>query len=355
MLRVVAAALLVAGAVLASAAAAAAPAPPGRVFFLRGEQLAQVPRAGTSPAAAVRHLIAGPTRRERALGFRNYVPPKTKLLGVRVANGIATVDFDSRFVSGNNPGSLLARLSEVVRTLTGLQGTKAVQLLINGKVTTGVFPGVPTESPVTFAYLQTPNKGLPKPPERKRGHVDPHVKTVQLRLVELGYLVTGDADGRFGPATANAVLAFQKWERLSRTGLLDKPTEARLAGALRPAPVTRVSAPKRAEVLLDRQVALLISGNRVVRAISVSTGKPSTPTPPGRYRVYAKIQRWWSTPFREWLPWAVPFVGGIAFHEYPVVPAFPASHGCVRQAFSVAHSTYDFAEIGMPVTVLAHS
>jgi lipoprotein-anchoring transpeptidase ErfK/SrfK len=51
----------------------------------------------------------------------------------------------------------------------------------------------------------------------------------------------------------------------------------------------------------------------------------------------------------------VPFVGGIAFHEYPVVPAYPASHGCVRQGFSIARSTYDFAEIGMPVTVVAHS
>jgi hypothetical protein len=269
MLRVVVAALLAAGAVLASAAAAAAAAQPGRVFFLRGEQLAQVRRAGTSPAVALRHLIAGPTRAERARGFRSYVPLKTKLLSVRVANGIATVDFDSRFVSGNNPGSLLARLSEVVRTLTGLDGTKAVQLLINGKVTAGVFSGVPTQRPVTFAYLQTPNKGLPKPPERKRGTVHPHVKKVQLRLIELGYLVTGDADGRLGPATTNAVLAFQKWERLSRTGLLDNPTEARLAGALRPAPVTHVSAAKRAEVMLDRQVALLISGNRVVRAISV--------------------------------------------------------------------------------------
>jgi peptidoglycan hydrolase-like protein with peptidoglycan-binding domain len=355
MLRVVVAALLAAGAVLASAAAAAAPAQPGRVFFLRGEQLSQVPRAGASPAVALRQLIAGPTRAEHALGFRTYVPAKTKLLGVRVVNGIATVDFDSRFVSSKNPGSLLARLSEVVRTLAGLGGTKAVQLLINGKVTAGVFPGVPTERPVTFAYLQTPNKGLPKPPERRRGHVDPHVKKVQLRLAELGYLVAADADGRLGPATANGVLAFQKWERLTRTGQLDAPTEARLATAVRPAPVTRISAARRAEILLDRQVALLISSNRVVRAISVSTGKPSTPTPPGRYRVYAKIQRWWSTPFREWLPWAVPFVGGIAFHEYPVVPAYPASHGCVRQAFSVAHSTYDFAEIGMPVTVLAES
>jgi lipoprotein-anchoring transpeptidase ErfK/SrfK len=93
----------------------------------------------------------------------------------------------------------------------------------------------------------------------------------------------------------------------------------------------------------------------VVRTIAVSTGKPSTPTPPGNYRVYAKIERWWSVPFREWLPWAVPFVGGIAFHQFAVVPTYAASHGCVRQDFSVARMTYDFAEIGMPVKVLAKS
>jgi hypothetical protein len=73
----------------------------------------------------------------------------------------------------------------------------------------------------------------------------------------------------------------------------------------------------------------------------------------------SKIQRWWSTPFREWLPWALPFVGGIAFHELQDVPAYPASHGCVRQSFTVARWTYDFATIGMPVKgdrhVLMHS
>jgi hypothetical protein len=63
-----------------------------------------------------------------------------------------------------------------------------------------------------------------------------------------------------------------------------------------------------------------INDNHVVRTIAVSTGKPSTPTPPGDYRTYAKIPRWWSTPFREWLPWALPFVGGIAFHELQDVP-----------------------------------
>ena len=30
----------------------------------------------------------------------------------------------------------------------------------------------------------------------------------------------------------------------------------------------------------------------------------------------------------------------------------PASHGCVRQSFAVARMTFDFAEVGMSVTVL---
>jgi N-acetylmuramoyl-L-alanine amidase len=122
-----------------------------------------------------------------------------------------------------------------------------------------------------------------------------------------------------------------------------------------PTPISRGRNGKRAEILLDRQVALLIEDNRVIRTIAVSTGKPSTPTPPGDYRVYAKIRRWWSTPFREWLPWAVTFVGGIAFHEFADVPTYPASHGCVRQAVPVARWTYDFAEVGMPVKVIATS
>jgi lipoprotein-anchoring transpeptidase ErfK/SrfK len=136
---------------------------------------------------------------------------------------------------------------------------------------------------------------------------------------------------------------------------LNVRTEARLAVAVRPAPVSPGGAEKRAEVLLNRQVALLIVGNKVIRTIAVSSGKPSTPTPPGNYRVYAKIRRWWSTPFREWLPWALPFVGGIAFHEYLDVPSYAASHGCVRQAPPVARWTYAFAEVGMPVKVLANS
>jgi peptidoglycan hydrolase-like protein with peptidoglycan-binding domain len=351
--RILTAALAVVA--LATAGVAPAAAAQGRVFFVRGEQLAPVPRPAATAEDAVRRLLAGPTRAEVARSYRTYVPAGTRLLGVTVEDGLATVDLSERFAAGGDAPSLLARLSQLVRTVTGLEGTQRVQLLLNGQTVAARFPGVPTEGPITYAYLSTPNVPVPIPAEPRRLKAEPGVRELQRRLITLGYLVRGDDDGRFGPATQNAVLAFQKWEGLNRTGLVDTRTKARLDSATRPTPRTRAGAGKRAEILLDRQVALLINSNRVVRTIAVSTGKPSTPTPPGGYRVYAKIQRWWSVPFREWLPWALPFVGGIAFHEFGSVPTFPASHGCVRQSFTVARWTYDFAFVGMPVKVLARS
>ena len=346
-------------AVLLAGAAGSTPASRGhvRVYLLYGEQLVRVTRPGGSPAAVVRQLLRGPTRAEARRGIRTYVPRGTPLRRMTVTDGLATVDVGRRFISRRTRTrpSLLARLSQLVGTVTGVHGATKVQLLIDGEPVSGVFPGVPTESPITFRFLQTPNVGVPVPPSPRLKPPDKHVKQIQQRLIKLGYLLPGAADGRLGPVTEEGILAFQKWEGLDRTGSLNARTESRLAVAAHPVPISLGGAEKRAEVLLGRQVALLIVGNRVVRTIAVSSGKPSTPTPPGNYRVYAKIRRWWSTPFREWLPWAVPFVGGIAFHEYLNVPGYAASHGCVRQAPAVARGTYAFAEVGMPVKVIASS
>ena len=272
--------MLALAATLVAAASASSSGSRSRVpvYFLQGEQLLRVTRPGATPLDALHQLVAGPTRAEAKRGVRTYIPVGTQVHSVSVAGGVATVDLGRRFASGRDAPSLLARLSQLVGTLTGLQGSTKVKLLIDGRTVLGVFPGVPTQLPITFRYLQTPN-----------------------------------------------------------------------------VPVSRGRAGKRAEILLDRQVALLIKDNKVLRTIAVSSGKPSTPTPPGDYRVYAKIRRWWSTPFREWLPYALPFVGGIAFHEFLEVPTYPASHGCVRQAVSVAPWTYAFAEVGMPVKVIARS
>jgi hypothetical protein len=348
-------ALLAAGVVAIELRAATAVERRATVYFLRGEQLAPATRTSATPLDTVRQLIAGPTKSERMRGFRTYLPTATRILSMHVAKDVATVNLNERFDSGGVAESLLARLSQLVRTVTTATGAGKVQLLMNGKTVAARFPGISTSRPITFRFLQTPNLATRQPVRRKLPPRDGGVMAVQRRLITLGYLLRGDDDGRFGPATQNAILAFQKWERLARTGLVNTQTHARLVLATRPSPRSLGGPGKRAEILLDRQVALLIHGNKVVRAIAVSSGKASTPTPPGNYRVYAKIPRWWSVPFREWLPWALPFVGGIAFHELQEVPAYPASHGCVRESSTVARWTYDFATVGMPVKVLARS
>jgi lipoprotein-anchoring transpeptidase ErfK/SrfK len=354
--------LLLTAAVLASiglttsVSASAAPRATVKVWFLQGEQMISVSRPGDTAEDALRQLLAGPTAAEAKRGIETYVPAGTVLRSVTVADGLATVDVSLKFALGRDGASLLARLSQVVHTATGPEGATRVRLLVEGGTPLGMFPGASLAGrAITVQYLETPNVPVPRPPAEVALPVQPSVRDAQQRLVDLGYLLPADVDGQAGPATESAVLAFQKWEKLDRDGQLGPQTLARLRTAARPAPITRGVAARRAEVLLDRQVALAIEDNRVVRVIHVSTGGPETPTPAGDFEVYDKIPKWWSVPFREWLLWAVPFNGGIAFHELAEVPPYPASHGCVRERYVNSKWMFDFARVGMPVKVITTS
>jgi lipoprotein-anchoring transpeptidase ErfK/SrfK len=94
----------------------------------------------------------------------------------------------------------------------------------------------------------------------------------------------------------------------------------------------------------------MLDGNEVVRAVHTSTGAGGA-TPGGGYRVYRKELYSWSVPFQVWMPYAAYFVGGIATHEYPDVPSYPASHGCVRLPAGEAKRVYSFVDVGTPVRV----
>ncbi len=103
---------------------------------------------------------------------------------------------------------------------------------------------------------------------------------------------------------------------------------------------------------MNAQVALLINAKgKVERAIHVSTGAGGR-TPQGDFRVYRKETMSWSVPFSVWLPLASYFTGGIAFHSYPDVPGYAASHGCVRTPAPEAPVMYAFAKIGTPRTCI---
>jgi peptidoglycan hydrolase-like protein with peptidoglycan-binding domain len=183
------------------------------------------------------------------------------------------------------------------------------------------------------------------------GDEGPAVVALQERLAELGYWMP-EPDGQYGPATAHAVTAFQKVEGLGRDGVAGPETRARLADAARPA-AADPSLPGRAmEVDLERQVAFVLTDGRVDWVLDVSTGKAATPTRAGRFTIDRQIDGLRISDLGElWRPKY--FDGGIAFHGSPSIPAYPASHGCVRLQDAVIDWLWDagMAPIGTPVYV----
>jgi peptidoglycan hydrolase-like protein with peptidoglycan-binding domain len=335
--------------------ASSAPAAPTRldVHFTRGEQLVAVHRPGTSTplASALGALVAGPTQAERAQGFSTEIPAGTKLRGVTLRGGVASVDLTRAFESGGGSASMFARLSELVYTATGVPGVKSVRLLLDGKRVVAIGgEGVMVDRPLTRGTFGPKPQPPAAPPAPTRNRSSALVRTIQERLGALGYLPTGFVDGVYGPRTLNAILAFQGWEGLRRDGQATHALRTQLVDAEPPAPSPRTG--RRIEVSLKRQVALLVDAHGVaVRAVHVSSGATATPTPPGTFRVFRKELKSWSVPFQSWLPYASYFNAGIAFHAYADVPAQPASHGCVRVPSTDAPEVYAFAKLGTPVYV----
>jgi hypothetical protein len=325
------------------------------VALLQGEQVTYVQRPGATVQDAVAGLLAGPTATERGQEITTLVPAGVPLRGVSVAGTTATVDLGARFARGRRAERLQARIAQLVLTATRVPGIRSVRLLIAGGTPLGLFPGYATRFPLTARDVTGAEVPPPaQPPARPEPDPKADVRRLQQRLADLGFLPASGVDGVAGEQTRFAVLGFQKWARLGRDGVAGPATRRALDGARRPTPRTSGQG-RRVEVLLDRQLALYVEGGRVVRTLHVATGARGFETPAGRFAVFRKEQRSWSVPYRVWLPWASYFVGGVAFHESPDVPAGPASHGCVRVPRHDARWLYDRLPNGTPVTVLATS
>ena len=303
-------------------------------FLQRGEPVA-VRRSAPAIPGLVRSLLAGPTKRERASGITTAIPSATPIRDVRVSRRIVTVDLGGRFTAGRNEVSLRDRVGQLVRTLRSVPGVLGVRVRIEGGVPIGLFPGYDLRRTV-----------------REPSHADPAsgVRATQLLLADLGFMARGGVTGLLDEETSIAVLAFEKWTGLPRDGVLDGRVSAALRRATRPEPILRRPG-RRVELHLGRQVALQIQDGRVERVFHVSSGAGGA-TPAGSFRVYRKERMSWSVPFSTWMPWASYFVGGIAFHAYGSVPAYPASHGCIRMMDRDAPLMYAFATHGTPVDVL---
>jgi len=176
------------------------------------------------------------------------------------------------------------------------------------------------------------------------------VAVMQTYLADQTFLPWTSVNGNYDYRTSQAVMAFQGWNGLTRTGSADLRTLKRLARGKRPRPWAKYHG-RRIEVHINKQVALLISSrNKVVRAIHISSGAGGR-TPLGDFKVYRKERMSWSVPFKTWLPLASYLRGGFASHQYPDVPGFAASHGCVRVSAPEAPTMYAYAKVGTPTHV----
>ena len=82
--------------------------------------------------AAVTALLDGPTSQERDAGFTSAVPDNTRLLGIGIRDGVATVDLTSDYQSGGGATSMQTRLGQVVYTLTQFPTVQRVRFRLDG-------------------------------------------------------------------------------------------------------------------------------------------------------------------------------------------------------------------------------
>jgi len=201
-------------------------------------------------------------------------------------------------------------------------------------------------TPQLAAFKARPVSVRYEPSQLSIGAGGSAVWILQDELSALHYQVA--VDGRFDEATERAVLAFRK---LTGQALLESVNSRIFQLLQEGAGSFRVRYPhdgNHVEADLSRQVLAEIEhGGRVRRIITISSGKPSTPTVIGRFRVYSKEPGTNSHGMVD----SSYFVGGYAIHGYAEVPAYAASHGCLRIPIPDAAAVYSWLRIGYPVDV----
>jgi peptidoglycan hydrolase-like protein with peptidoglycan-binding domain len=168
---------------------------------------------------------------------------------------------------------------------------------------------------------------------------------LQQRLLEIGFWVA-QANGRYDLSTRQAVMAFQKYLGLNRSGRVDGATANALSAAM-PKAQALTTTGDGIEVDKNRQILFVIHEGATQFVLNASTGsgqyfleqnqKDPTRwengraiTPSGRYVIQRqKPEGWWDGDLGK-IYRPKYFDGGRAVHGLGSVPAYPASHGCVR-------------------------
>ncbi|MCW3013793.1 MAG: L,D-transpeptidase [Solirubrobacterales bacterium] len=310
--------------------------------------LAQTPApAPTSPSATV--AAPAPVKGTIDVVAERVGPAATVLVGSRVrVRGVVRPYVAGQTVTVRVVQSgrkVLVKQKQVLKSASGKSGTFLV----------GYAPKDAGALQIKASHLTTPQMSsavsravtvavLPRAvPQGSSGR---KVRMLQERLKALGY-VTGEP-GSYDGRTTRAVLAFRKQTGMARIASADKPfflALARGAGAFKvrfPAHGRHIEGD-----LTHQTLALIGAAGKVERIYPLSSGKPSTPTVLGTFKIYRKD---YGTNAKGMVD-ASYFHNGYAIHGYAEVPTFPASHGCLRVPVPDARSISDWGRHGTIVDV----
>jgi lipoprotein-anchoring transpeptidase ErfK/SrfK len=120
--------------------------------------------------------------------------------------------------------------------------------------------------------------------------------------------------------------------------------------------VQQISQPRRIEIDLSDQRLFAWEGKKLVYSFRVSTGKRSTPTPTGSFKISSKYRvnrmrgRGYDIPD---VPYAMYFHQGYAIHGAYWHNRFgtPVSHGCINLPVKLARKLYNWTTPGTLVVV----
>jgi lipoprotein-anchoring transpeptidase ErfK/SrfK len=180
------------------------------------------------------------------------------------------------------------------------------------------------------------------------GSAGPDVVALRARLTVLHVHVPSPST-TFGSELYDSVIAFQKARGLARTGTVDDPTWRALSQNVVPTPRYRGKG-LHIEVSKSRQILMIVRNGETIWYVPVSSGAGGI-TPVGRYRIL-----WKALATTTWLGPAIlyrtmTFHTHYAIHGFPSVPAYPASHGCVRVPIWLADWLYQQSPVGESVDV----
>jgi L,D-transpeptidase catalytic domain len=166
------------------------------------------------------------------------------------------------------------------------------------------------------------------------------VQLIQQRLAALHFYIP--QTGVYDSGTGWALDAYHRLLHRGTYQTLDGRTVSYLLDGFGKFPVRFRQNGRHAEGNLSLQLLALADGSQVVAIYPISSGKPSTPTILGNFRVYSKVPGY----LPDGMYFSNFFISGYAIHGYDPAPDYPASHGCMRVPIQDAISIYNWLTIG---------